>query len=142
MSNAPYRDPAPTSDQEPEYFVKVKDGADERGPYTLEALRSSFKRQLLNPSAMIRPAKTAVWMPLRKVIEAHPEPEVPPTLESILARDERQAFRVAPTNNVTIGFALIAAGVTLSTLSYAAGGSHFSVFWGLVIAGIVRMIRT
>jgi hypothetical protein len=72
MSDVPYREPAPKPEQETEYFVKMKEGSDERGPYALDALRSSYRKQLLGPTALVRTTESAEWKTLRALLEGNP----------------------------------------------------------------------
>jgi hypothetical protein len=143
MSDDPYRDPAAKPEQDPEYFVKMKEGDEERGPYTLEALRSSFKRQLLGPTAMIRTRESVEWIPLRELIEATVQPARPRNPDTAPGRHEPwRARQEAPNNNPMIGLAMVLGGLALTAVSFSAGGSRGILFFGLVIAGIVRMVRT
>jgi GYF domain 2 len=142
MSDLPYRDAAPKAEQDLEYFVKMKEGSDERGPYTLDALRSSYKKQLLSPTAMVRTVQCAEWKPLRTLLEGNPEPV--PLRNFDTAPGRHEAWRAAPetsNNNAMIGLGMIVAGLALTAVSFSAGGSRGILFFGLVIAGAVRMMK-
>jgi hypothetical protein len=142
MSDVPYREPAPKPEQETEYFVKMKEGSDERGPYALDALRSSYRKQLLGPTALVRTTESAEWKTLRALLEGNPESPRPRNLDTAPGRHE--AWRAAPeasNNNAMIGMGMIVVGLALTAISFSAGGPRGIVFFGLVIAGAVRMLK-
>jgi hypothetical protein len=139
MSDVPYRDPAPKPEQETEYFVKMKEGSDERGPYALDALRSSYRKQLLGPAAMVRTTESTEWKTLRVLLEGEPAPK---NVDTAPGRHEAwRAAPEAPNNNALIGIGMIVAGLALTAISFSAGGSRGILFFGLVVAGAVRIFK-
>jgi GYF domain 2 len=139
MSDEPYREPAPKPEQETEYFVKMKEGSNERGPYALDALRSSYRKQLLGPTALVRTTESAEWKTLRALLEGESAPQNVDT-----APGRHEAWRAAPeasNNNDMIGLGMIVAGLAFTAISFSAGGPRGIVFFGLVIAGAVRMLK-
>ena len=141
-----------------QYFVKTNDDAPEKGPFDLNAIRESVKRGLFAKNGLARKQDGADWSPIAQVLSMPAGASVP---GAVLTKEDRayaaqlrqeEAERLAARSNsgksggMAIGLAMIGLGVVLTAVGYSAagegGGGRYILFYGLIIAGIVRVVRS
>lgn len=130
------------------YFVRSTEDGPEKGPYTVELIKSSYERAMLKDTAMCRLENGASWISIREVLEL-PTPGAPhktafsSTSNAQREMDAQYARAQSGSNsNMTIGLIMIVAGIVLTIASFSAGsGGGGAVFVGLILFGFIRIVR-
>lgn len=129
------------------YFVRASADAPVKGPFELDALRKSLDRGLMKPEAEARGESSEEWVTLKSLfkpeVEAKERKAESAEFERAVAMRnmERQGERGAGSANVTIGIVMLVAGLALTGVSMSAGQSGGVIFVGLILFGIIRIIR-
>ena len=135
---------------EPKYFVRASVDAPIKGPFDRESIRKSLDRGLMKPEAEARidDAEGAEeWVKLKVLLK--PEEDAKLRTEETMAFQRAVALqnldrahqRKEGNANLVIGAVMIGAGIILSAASISAGRSGGLLFVGLIVFGIVRIIR-
>lgn len=129
------------------FFVRASADAPEKGPFDRDALRKSFDRGLVKPEAEARPDGGSEWVTLKALFKAEDDAmdrkaEAASYERSTALRDiqERRQRRERGAN-VTVGVIMLVAGLALTLASLSAGRGGGAIFIGLIVFGIVRIIR-
>jgi len=132
------------------YFVRASEGAPEKGPYTIEAIKKSHERQMLKDDAIARAEDGTETQTLAKLLGVGvvaPRDAAHAKMVSEFAQQDAESAarreQSAGSSQMLIGVASIAAGVVLTAVTYSAasGGGRYVVFSGLVVFGIAQLIR-
>jgi len=129
------------------YFMKATESSPGRGPLSREELVEALVPDLIRQTATIRGENDTEWRPpdasLLAEIEQRKSDRQRKALEDVAAR-ERGARQVNAAR-VRRGIMILFAGVCLTLLTHcvadAVGGRTFVVFTGLMIWGVVDIIR-
>jgi hypothetical protein len=131
------------------YFVRSSTDGPEKGPYEIDALQKSFDRGLLKSDAMARLDGGEKWVSLKELLA----PEIAKGVKRRSAEDEADFARARARDfeienqrrsgsaNLGIGLAMVAAGIVLTLISTSKAGGGGIIFVGLIVFGIVRIIR-
>ena len=137
------------SEGERRFFVRSSEDGPEKGPYAMDALQKSFDRGLLKPDAMAREEGGETWISLKELLA----PEIAKGVRKRTAEDEADFQRARARDyeiesqgrtgnaNLGIGIAMIVAGIVLTLISTSSAGGGGVIFVGLIVFGIVRVIR-
>jgi hypothetical protein len=131
------------------YVVRSSADGPEKGPYDLEQLQKSYDKGLLKAEAQARVEGGEKWIPLKDLFAP-----VVDRREKRRKRDDDEDFerardverqienerRVAQ-QNMYLGVGMIAGGVLLTVVSISAGGGRGAIFIGLIVFGLVRLVR-
>ena len=130
------------------YFVKSREDAPEKGPYTLDAIKKSFENQMLKGEAIVRPESGGAAQSLRELLELPtPREAGRNALTSEYTQADMDAMvrrnKSAGSANMAVGAVMIIAGLGLTAATYSAssGGGRYVIFTGLIVFGFVRLIR-
>ena len=129
------------------YFVRASADAPIKGPFDRDAIRKSLDRGLMKPEAEARREDDVEWVTLKTLFK--PEEDVKQRKADdaeferavALGNMERRHERSAGGANVAIGLVMVIVGLALTVLSTSRAGGGGVIFVGLVVFGIVRIIR-
>lgn len=135
---------------EPRYFVRASVDAPIKGPFDRDSIRKSLDRGLMKPEAEARiddAEGTEEWVALKTLFKPEidekrhkaegAEFERAVALQNLLRGHERKEGGA----NLVVGVIMIVAGLGLTAASMSAGRGGGVLFVGLVVFGIVRIIR-
>src|SRR5438045_472409 len=133
---------------EARFFVRAKEGALEKGPFSFAQIKESHRAKRLADGALVRPDDASFDSRTVRDLLIAKEDERTAMLVSFARQDEaaeeRHQKRMGNTK-VILGIACIVAGVTTSAASYAsaseAGGGRYIVFTGLFVFGLAQLLR-
>ena len=128
------------------YLVRSKEGAREQGPFSFAVVEESVQAERLNEACQVRPADGGEWIPfveLRRQKKQLRDDRSAAATAAVERAAEVNAKRTSSTQLV-IGLLVLVVGIGASVLSRqtAEPGSTYFVFRGLVILGMVLMIRS
>lgn len=131
------------------FFVRSSEDGAVKGPYELDALHKSFDRGLLKADAQARLDGGEKWIPLKELLA----PELVKAARKRTKEDEADFERARDRDreienqrsggsaNVAIGAVMLIAGLGLTAVSLSAGQGGGVIFVGLILFGIIRIIR-
>jgi hypothetical protein len=135
------------------YFVRSSEDGPEKGPFELDQVQKSFDRGLLKADAKARLEGGEKWIPLKELCapdlarqgKRAPQDGAhrldPYEVDRQIAMDHASRGGGGGGANVGIGLAMIVAGVVLTLISTSQAGGGGVIFVGLVVFGIIRVIR-
>jgi hypothetical protein len=132
--------------EERSYFIKSGDR--EKGPYTAEKLRASFRDGVLQRGALVRADGESEWMRLDEAVKldvgAPGRRSSGASSAAVEAEANASAMREQKQRDVVIGALICLAGVVITFVSYSSasgGGGRYVVAWGAIVFGAIRMFR-
>ena len=129
------------------YFVRANADAPVKGPFERDALKKSLDRGLMKPEAEARREDSDDWVALKVMFkpETDAKQRVMDDVEFqravALVNMERSHERREGGANLGIGLAMVVAGIVLTLVSTSQAGGGGVIFVGLIVFGIVRIIR-
>jgi hypothetical protein len=131
------------------YFVRASADAPVKGPFTRDAIGKSLERGLMKLDAEARAEDGEEWVTLKSLFKPEEDSkqrrrEQAEYREAQTARDMQAAAERARSGgsaNVAIGVVMLVAGLALTGISMSAGSRGGVIFVGLIVFGIVRVIR-
>lgn len=135
---------------EAKYFVRAAEHAPIKGPFERDSIRKSLDRGLMKPEAEARAedaTDSEAWVTLKSLFKPEDDAKEMKAESAAFERSvmmqniNRQHERKEGNANLVVGVIMIVAGLGLSAASMSAGRSGGVLFVGLVVFGIVRIIR-
>jgi hypothetical protein len=129
------------------YFVRADANAPVKGPFDRDAIKKSLERELMKPDAEARAEDAEEWVTLKSLFKEEDDAkdrrkEEAEFQRAVAVRNmERQAERSGGGANVAVGIVMVVAGLGLTAASLSAGRGGGVIFGGLIVFGIVRVIR-
>jgi hypothetical protein len=129
------------------FYVKAAADAPEKGPFTEDLLKQSIDNKLLGENALVREENGTEWVSVR-ARQTKKQNERDAMLVQFARKDAVAAERstaTASNRRVLLGAVAIVTGLLLTIVSYRGaeevGGGRYVVFTGLIVFGIVQVIR-
>jgi len=129
------------------YFVRASADAPVKGPFDRDALKKSLDRNLMKPEAEARPEDSEEWVTLKSLFKEETDSkeqraERQEFERAVAVRNmERRDERRSSSGQMGVGVAMVIAGIALTLISTSQAGGGGVIFVGLIVFGIVRIIR-
>lgn len=129
------------------FFVRAAPDAQAKGPFDRDSLRKSFDKGLMKPEAQVRPEDSEEWVTLKSLFKPEDDAKTrraeSAEFERAVAMQnmERRHERSSGSANVAVGAIMLIAGLALTAASLSAGRGGGVIFVGLILFGIIRIIR-
>lgn len=129
------------------YFVRASADAPVKGPFDRDALKKSLDRGLMKLEAEAREEDSEEWVTLKSLFKPETDSkerraeyrEYERAVE--LRNMERAHERSGASGQMGLGVAMVIAGIALTLISTSQAGGGGVIFVGLIVFGIVRIIR-